>query len=47
MASNIQLHDLIEALAGAVIEAQDSIEQHRKAGRYAGGAGGGSLRPAV
>lgn len=29
MASNIQLHDLIEALAGAVIEAQDSIEQHQ------------------
>lgn len=29
MASNIQLNDLIEALAGAVIEAQDSIEQHQ------------------
>jgi len=29
MASNIQLNDLIEALAGAVIEAQGSIEQHQ------------------
>jgi len=29
MASNIQLNDLIEALAGAVIEAQDSIERHQ------------------
>lgn len=29
MASNIPLNDLIEALAGAVIEAQDSIEQHQ------------------
>lgn len=29
MASNIPLNDLIEALAGAVIEAQDRIEQHQ------------------
>ncbi|MDR3641572.1 MAG: DUF2589 domain-containing protein [Humidesulfovibrio sp.] len=29
MASNIPLNDLIEALAGAVIEAQDNIEQHQ------------------
>lgn len=29
MASNIPLDDLIEALAGAVIEAQDNIEQHQ------------------
>lgn len=29
MASNIPLNDLIEALAGAVIEAQDHIEQHQ------------------
>lgn len=29
MASNIPLNDLIEALAGAVIEAQDSVEQHQ------------------
>lgn len=29
MAGNIQLNDLIEALAGAVIEAQDNIEQHQ------------------
>lgn len=29
MSSNIPLNDLIEALAGAVIEAQDKIEQHQ------------------
>lgn len=29
MASNIRLNDLIEALAGAVIEAQDCIERHQ------------------
>lgn len=29
MASNIPLNDLIEGLAGAVIEAQDKIEQHQ------------------
>ena len=29
MASNIPLNDLIEALAGAVIDAQDRIEQHQ------------------
>ncbi|ACM21540.1 protein of unknown function DUF2589 [Geotalea daltonii FRC-32] len=29
MASHIPLNDLIEALAGAVIEAQDNIEQHQ------------------
>jgi hypothetical protein len=29
MASNLPLNDLIEALAGAVIEAQDSIEAHQ------------------
>ncbi len=29
MASNIPLNDLIEALAGAVIEAQDHIERHQ------------------
>jgi hypothetical protein len=29
MASNIRLNDLIEALAGAVIEAQDNIERHQ------------------
>lgn len=29
MASNIPLNNLIEALAGAVIEAQDNIEQHQ------------------
>ncbi len=29
MADNIQLHALIEALADAVIEAQDSIERHQ------------------
>lgn len=29
MASNIPLNDLIEALAGSVIEAQDKIEQHQ------------------
>lgn len=29
MASTIPLNDLIEALAGAVIEAQDNIEQHQ------------------
>lgn len=29
MAGHIPLNDLIEALAGAVIEAQDNIEQHQ------------------
>lgn len=32
MASSIPLNDLIEALAGAVVEAQDRIEQHQIAG---------------
>ncbi len=29
MSSNIPLNDLIESLAGAVIEAQDSVELHQ------------------